>query len=66
MVTIRHAIQFRHDNDCLQSGCPGHEMTAQHQTTSDSFIIKVDGEVVYSGDDNTTRTLLKIIAEVDY
>jgi hypothetical protein len=47
-------------------GCPGHLMTAEHQTTSDYFTVYVDGEIAYSGDDNTTRLLLEIIKEIDY
>lgn len=66
MSTIKAEVEFRHDNDCVMSGCPGHVMTAEHQTTSDYFSIYVDGELVYGGDDNTTRALLKLIKEVDY
>ena len=65
MSTIKHEIKFRHDNDCIMAGCPSHVMTAEHQTTSDYFTVKVDGEYIYRGDDNTTRTLLKLISEVD-
>ena len=66
MVTVKNEIHFRHDNDCEMAGCPGHLMTAEHQTTSDFFTVKVDDEIIYSGDDNTTRALLEIIAKVDY
>jgi len=66
MVTVKNEIHFRHDNDCKMSGCPGHFMTAEHQTTSDYFTVKVDGVIIYSGDDNTTRSLINIIEMVDY
>lgn len=66
MATITKTKQFRHDNDCLISGCPGHTMTVTHQTTSDSFMVEIDGKIVYGGDDNTTRTMLELIKEVDY
>lgn len=66
MTTIQADTIFRHDNDCLMSGCPGHHMTAEHQTTSDCFMVTVDGKLLYAGDDNTTRALLRLIKEVDY
>lgn len=66
MSTIKSEFDFEHDNDCMFTGCPGHKMQAEHQTTSDYFTVYVDGEVVYAGDDNTTRALLKLIGEVDY
>ena len=66
MATVTETKQFRHDNDCLMSGCPGHTMEVSHQTTSDSFTVLIDGKIAYSGDDNTTRTMLELIAKVDY
>ncbi len=66
MATVTESLKFKHDNDCEYSGCPGHTMVVSHQTTSDSFEARVDGEIIYSGDDNKTRALLKLIKEVDY
>ncbi len=66
MSTIRATSVFRHDNDCLMSGCPGHAMEVQHQTTSDYFTVRIDDKIVYGGDDNTTREMLKLIKETDY
>lgn len=66
MSTNYAVLHFTHDNDCLISGCPGHTMTAEHQRTSDYFTVSIDDEILYAGDDNTTRTLLEIINKVDY
>lgn len=66
MSTTRASVEFKHDNDCDFGGCPGHTMRAEHQTTSDYFTIYIDDEVVYGGDDNTTRAMLNLISEVDY
>ena len=66
MATRTAIKQFRHDNDCVMSGCPGHEMEVMHQTTSDYFTVTIDGKTVYGGDDNTTRTMLELIKETDY
>jgi len=66
MAIVKADSTFRHDNDCLMSGCPSHTMEVQHQTTSDYFTVKIDGKVVYGGDDSTTREMLKLIKETDY
>lgn len=66
MSTIKASLEFKHDNDCLMSGCPGHKMEVSHQTTSDWFTVRIDDEVVYGGDDNTTRAMLELINKTDY
>lgn len=67
MSTRKCEIKFRCDNDCLQSGCPGHTMKACLQDTSDWLSIKDEKEkVIYSGDIAQTRTLLKAIEQLDY
>lgn len=66
MSTKSSQLVFNHDNDCMMSGCPGHVMRAEHQTTSDYFTVTVDGKGIYGGDDTTTRAMLKLIGRVDY
>lgn len=66
MTTLMATKTFRHDNNCKMSGCPGHVMRVEHQTTSDSFLVTIDDEIIYGGDDNTTRTLMTLIKAVDY
>lgn len=67
MSTRNRTIEFRCDNDCKMSGCPGHKLKGLLQTTSDCIIIEdEEGNIIYSGDINKTIALLKIIYQLDY
>lgn len=48
--TTSKPIKFTHYDDCVSTGCPGHEMTCT-DTTSGYLTFRVDGEVVDSFSD---------------
>lgn len=37
-------IKFNHSYDCVQSGCPGHEMFLKVACTSETMSIVIDGD----------------------
>lgn len=57
---------FRHDNDCLMSGCPSHKLELNYQSTSDYYSIYIDGELLFGCDRSTMSTILKAIKDVSY
>ena len=61
MSTRVQEKEFKHFDDCLMSGCPGHVMRAEHQTTSDYFTVYIDNEPIYGGDDTVTRTMFDLL-----
>lgn len=56
---------FKHDNDCVIYGCPGHEMTVTWHGPSDTITASVDGVEIYSGDMNTSAMLVELMNKVD-
>lgn len=36
--------RFTCGNDCVQTGCPGHDMELAHHHTSDTVSVSVDGQ----------------------
>jgi len=61
MSTYYEEKNFRHNDDCQMSGCPGHTMKYEYQTTSDSFSVKIDGEYAFSGDIAVLKTFLSLL-----
>lgn len=61
MATLTTDQRFTHDNDCVTSGCPGHTLRAQYQSTSDYYSFYIDGEGLFSCDRNTMQSILKAV-----
>lgn len=61
MSTYKESSIFKHYDDCLMSGCPGHEMIYTYQTTSDAFMVTIDSNLVFSGDLEVLKTFLSLL-----
>jgi hypothetical protein len=40
MATIEITKKYRCSDDCIQSGCPGHESKLTFQSTSDAYVFE--------------------------
>ena len=43
MATIQRTIKYRCSDDCVMSGCPGHEGELLYQSTSDAYTFNMNG-----------------------
>lgn len=64
MSNLSRTARFVHSNDCVQSGCPGHEMKLWHHYTSDMVSFEVDGERMATFDPEELKTLISLEAEL--
>jgi hypothetical protein len=48
MATVELKTRYKCSDDCVQSGCPSHELKLEFQSTSDSYqLIKEVGQGIY-------------------
>ena len=67
MSTAKAETTFYHLDDCQMSGCPGHLMTAEFNTTSDSLQIRVPdmAQHDWSGDINAFSAMQDLFSKLD-
>lgn len=44
MSTGELSIEYRCSNDCRMEGCPGHTATLTYQSTSDAYMLDINGQ----------------------
>lgn len=65
MSTIKIDTPYKCDNDCKISGCPGHILHAEYQSTSDIYSFHIDDnkEALFYSDRNKMVAILSAIHE---
>jgi hypothetical protein len=54
------------DDDCLQSGCPGHELHIKINSTSGTGMLCKDGVVLLHMDRRESEALLDMLLHIKY
>ena len=57
---------FRCYDDCIMSGCKGHTLQVNVQTTADIMEVLIDGETLFTTDPSKWEALLKAVDSLDY
>ena len=63
MSTSKYKLQFHCSDDCVQSGCPSHEMEFVNYHTSCTCEFKVDGRRMFFTDWSHMDTIVKLWVE---
>ena len=66
MGTLIRQQDFRCSDDCARSGCQGHTLQVNVQTTSDIMDVLIDGETLFTTDPAKWDALLKAVDSLDY
>lgn len=66
MATIGITRVYRCDNDCLISGCPGHELNVTISTVTDTMFVTVDGEDLFFSDTGKWNALRQAVEDLHY
>lgn len=61
MAVVEHEITYRCSDDCLMSGCPGHQADITYWSVSDSYTIHLNGRKIEL-ERGELEALLKIVA----
>lgn len=46
MANVERSVSYRCADDCVMSGCPGHEGRLQWQSVSDAYSFSMNGRVL--------------------
>ena len=57
-VIVKH---FMHDDDCVQSGCPGHDMVLNTNGVSNTTSLYIDNKLIYTFDTAMISSLNHLI-----
>ena len=66
MATIGITRVYRCDDDCIASGCPGHELKVSISTVTNIMSVTVDGEELFFADVGKWKALRQALADLDY
>lgn len=53
--------QYHCSSDCMQTGCPGHELKVEMDCSTDTYIVHVDGNQTELFDENYLHALIGCI-----
>jgi len=57
-------LKFKHGNDCVQMGCPGHKMRIAYHHTSDTISVEIDNDPrAYTFDKDVLELIVKLYQE---
>lgn len=67
MATIQRRITYRCSDDCMMSGCPGHEGELLYQSVSDAYSFNMNGRQLdfERGELDAMLNLLRSLDRVD-
>ena len=65
-MKIERTKKYHCYNDCIMSGCPGHEMRVTIQTVTECLSLNVDGKFLINFDPTEFETFLELIKSMDY
>jgi hypothetical protein len=63
-TTLSEVIKYRCVDDCVQSGCPGHEMQLVKYTTVSVVQVNIDGNRYTSFDSNQIEALRNLLDQL--
>lgn len=68
MAVVERTVVYRCSNDCVQSGCPGHELRLMYYSITDSYVFSWVGEKqmhLERGELDAMLALLELLGRAD-